>query len=73
MSQAGIFRSLEHRNFRLFFVGQLISLHGAWTQSVAQTVILAVLTLAGWVTPWSIVGLALALGIIQAVETPIRL
>ena len=127
MSHAGIFRSLEHRNFRIFFFGQLISLHGTWMQSVAQAwlvyrltgsglmlgltgtatllptllfglfgglladrfsrkkllivvqslamaqaLLLAVLTLAGWITPWLIVGLALALGMVQALETPVR-
>lgn len=30
-------RSLRHRNFRLFFVGQLISLIGTWMQTVAQS------------------------------------
>jgi MFS family permease len=30
-------RSLRHRNFRLFFSGQLISLIGTWMQSVAQS------------------------------------
>ena len=29
-------RSLEHRNFRLYWWGQLISLVGTWMQSVAQ-------------------------------------
>src|SRR5690348_18262342 len=29
-------RSLRHRNFRLFFGGQLISLVGTWMQNVAQ-------------------------------------
>lgn len=29
-------RSLRHRNFRLYFIGQLLSLHGTWMQSVAQ-------------------------------------
>src|SRR5579871_4174349 len=29
-------RSLRHRNFRLFFAGQLISLIGTWMQNVAQ-------------------------------------
>ncbi len=29
-------RAFRYRNFRLFFVGQLISLIGAWTQSTAQ-------------------------------------
>ena len=30
-----IFRSLKHRNYRLFFCGQSISLVGSWMQSVA--------------------------------------
>ena len=30
------FRALEHRNFQLFFAGQLISLIGTWMQSTAQ-------------------------------------
>jgi MFS family permease len=30
-------RALNHRNFQLFFVGQLISLIGTWMQSVAQS------------------------------------
>ena len=33
---AGTFRSLRHRNFRLYWLGQLISLVGTWMQSVAQ-------------------------------------
>ena len=32
-----MFRSLRHRNYRLFFGGQLISLIGTWMQSVAQS------------------------------------
>src|SRR5712671_4963001 len=31
-----IFRSLKHRNFRLFFGGQIISLVGTWMQTVAE-------------------------------------
>ena len=30
-------RSLKHRNFRLFYSGQLISLIGTWMQSIAQS------------------------------------
>ena len=30
------FRALRHRNFRLFWIGQLVSLVGTWMQSVAQ-------------------------------------
>src|SRR5215813_12588947 len=31
------FRALKHRNFQLFFSGQLISLTGTWMQTVAQS------------------------------------
>ncbi len=31
------FRALKHRNFKLFFAGQFISLTGTWMQSVAQS------------------------------------
>jgi MFS family permease len=30
------FAALQHRNYRLFFIGQLISLVGTWMQNVAQ-------------------------------------
>src|SRR5437899_9064430 len=30
------FRALRHRNFRLFWTGQLVSVVGTWMQSVAQ-------------------------------------
>src|SRR2546423_5414643 len=30
-------RALRHRNFKLFFAGQLISLVGTWMQTVAQS------------------------------------
>ena len=30
-------RALRHRNFRLFFIGQLLSLPGTWIQMVAQS------------------------------------
>lgn len=33
---SGIFRSLRHWNFRLWFYGQLISLIGTWMQTIAQ-------------------------------------
>ncbi len=38
------FRALRHRNFRLFFVGQLISLIGTWMQTVAQAWLVLKLT-----------------------------
>jgi len=31
-----MFRSIENRNYRLYFLGQLVSLLGSWLQSVAQ-------------------------------------
>jgi len=47
------FAALRHRNFRLWFVGQLLSLMGTWMQSVAQ----------GWVV-YAMTGSELALGTI---------
>jgi len=32
-----MFRALRHRNFRLFFAGQIVSLTGTWMQSLAQS------------------------------------
>jgi MFS family permease len=52
-SAPSILRSLRHRNYRLFFFGQLISLVGTWMQSVAQQWLVYRLThspaLLGWV------------------------
>ena len=33
---AATFRSLRHRDYRLYFAGQVVSLHGTWMQNVAQ-------------------------------------
>jgi predicted MFS family arabinose efflux permease len=33
--RAGTFRSLRHRNYRLYFFGQIISLTGSWVQTTA--------------------------------------
>src|ERR1700756_1333017 len=38
------FRALRHRNFRLFFGGQLTSLIGTWMQTVAQAWLVLKLT-----------------------------
>jgi MFS family permease len=46
-------RALRHRNYRLFFSGQLISLVGTWMQSVAQS----------WLV-YSLTGSAIALGFV---------
>lgn len=40
----GTFASLRHRNFRLFFVGQMISLVGTWMQRIAQSWLVLQLT-----------------------------
>ena len=32
-----MFRALGHRNYRLFFAGQIVSLIGTWMQAVAQS------------------------------------
>lgn len=36
MINTGRFSSLQYRDFRLFWFGQIISLSGTWMQSVAQ-------------------------------------
>jgi MFS family permease len=43
-----MFRSLRHRNFQLFFSGQLISLIGTWMQNVAQAWLVYSLTGSSW-------------------------
>ncbi len=35
-TEQGPFRALRHRNFRVFWIGQLISLIGTWAQNLAQ-------------------------------------
>jgi predicted MFS family arabinose efflux permease len=50
------FRALSHRNFRLWFIGQGISLVGTWMQTMAQQVLVYRLT-----------GSAAALGIVSAI------
>jgi MFS family permease len=120
-------RALRHRNFQLFFGGQLISLVGTWMQSVAQAwlvyrltgsslllgvvgfasqipifllspvggtvadrynrhrvviatqttsmilaAILALLTLAHWLTVWELITLASLLGVVNAFDIPAR-
>ena len=50
------FRSLRHRNFQLFFGGQLVSLVGTWMQTVAQSWLVYRLT--GSATQLGIVGFA---------------
>ncbi|HVV73178.1 MAG TPA: MFS transporter, partial [Verrucomicrobiae bacterium] len=57
------FASLRHRNFRLFFFGQLVSLIGTWMQNTAQ----------GWLV-YQLTGSKLMLGLVAAVgSTPMML
>lgn len=56
--RAGAFASLHHRDFRLFYIGQLLSLVGTWMQSTAQ----------GWLV-LDLTNDELKLGIVTAVST----
>jgi len=51
VSRSDLFRSFRHRNYRLYFSGQLVSLTGTWMQSTAQ----------GWLV-YRLTGSSLALG-----------
>ncbi len=42
--RSGAFRALRHRNYRLYFFGQLVSLAGTWMQSAAQAWLVLKLT-----------------------------
>src|SRR6266568_3670188 len=42
------FLALRHRNFRLFWFGQLISLTGTWMQSIGQAWLILELTHSAW-------------------------
>src|SRR5258708_38588786 len=42
------FVALRHRNFRLFWFGQLISLIGTWMQSIGQAWLVLQLTHSDW-------------------------
>jgi len=42
--RSGAFRALRHRNYRLYFLGQLVSLAGTWMQSAAQAWLVLKLT-----------------------------
>ena len=122
------FRALRHRNYRLYFLGQLISVVGSWVQTTALmwlayrltrqsqwpalvataqmlptfflgawaapwpiacskralifstqaallvlAVLLGVLVLAGQVTPWHLLAVSLAAGVVNAIDLPARL
>ncbi len=40
----GTFRALRNRNYRLFFIGQSISLSGTWMQTIAQALLVLKIT-----------------------------
>ncbi len=52
------FAALRHRNFRLFFLGQMVSLIGTWMQNTAQS----------WLV-YQLTGSKLLLGIVAAVSS----
>ena len=57
------FSALKHRNFRLFFAGQMVSLVGTWMQNTAQ----------GWLV-YQLTGSKILLGVVAAVgSTPMML
>jgi MFS family permease len=125
---AATFRSLRHRNYRLYFFGQMVSLTGTWMQNAALVwlaydltqesrwaalvnaaqilptfffgawggaladrrpkrslifltqsaflvlaLLLAGLTFAGVITPWQLVVVTAASGLVQAIDLPARL
>src|SRR3989304_1472706 len=45
---ASTFRAMRHRNFRLWFFGQLTSLVGTWMQTIAQNWLVYQLTGSAW-------------------------
>ncbi len=53
MSTTSLLRSFRHRNYRLYFFGQVVSLTGTWMQSTAQ----------GWLV-YRLTGSAFALGLV---------
>ena len=48
------FRALKHRNYKLWFFGQGVSLIGTWMQSIAQQVLV-----------YNLTGSAISLGIVN--------
>jgi len=47
-ARASTFEALRHRNFRLWFFGQLVSLVGSWMQVIAQNWLVYQLTGSAW-------------------------
>ncbi|MBP7146737.1 MAG: MFS transporter [Acidobacteria bacterium] len=62
-----VLRSLRHRNFRLFLLGQVVSLTGTWMQSLAQGWLVWRLTHSAWllgVVGFAQMGPVLVLGLV---------
>jgi MFS family permease len=127
LATSSLWRSLRHRNYRLYLTGQLVSVCGTWMQQVAlswlvyrltgsatllgvvgfasqipifvlgpvggvisdryschrvavwsqcaaltQALLLALLTLTGWIQPGHIIVLGVALGLVYAFDMPAR-
>ena len=58
VSRAAMLASLQHRNYRIFFLGQIISLTGTWMQMVAE----------GWLV-YKLTKSPLALGVMRFLHT----
>jgi uncharacterized membrane protein len=58
-------------NFRRFVLGQSVSLIGSWTETVAQ--VLGAVVLCGVIQLWMVFAVALAFGMLTAVDNPARL
>ncbi|NQU12440.1 MFS transporter [bacterium] len=58
VSLAATFRALRHRNFRLFFCGQLVSLIGTWMDATAK----------GWLV-YQLTGSKVLLGVVAAASS----
>ena len=59
MAQISLFRSFRHRNYRLYFGGQLVSLTGTWMQATAQQ----------WLVAKRLAGSPLQIGLVVSATT----
>src|SRR5436189_2571 len=75
-----LLRALSSRNYRLFFLGQFISLMGTWLTNVATNWLVNRITndpqnsprMLGWVNFAWVIGLAVLQGLINAFDVPTR-
>jgi len=66
LATSSLWRSLRHRNYRLYLTGQLVSVCGTWMQQVALSWLVYRLT--GSATLLGIVGFAIYRGVRQNAE-----